>query len=123
MVKFYRCKKCGQMIAMIKKTGCDVVCCGEPMQEIIAGEVEASKEKHIPEYKVEGNKVIVNVGSIAHPMEEKHYIEWVCLMTKYGNQRHVFKPGDAPQATFMMNDGDEVVSVLAYCNLHGLWKA
>ena len=56
-------------------------------------------------------------------MEEKHYIEWVCLMTKYGNQRHVFKPGDAPQATFMMNDGDEVVSVLAYCNLHGLWKA
>ena len=123
MVKFYRCKKCGQMVAMIKKTGCDVVCCGEPMQEIIAGEVEASKEKHIPEYKVEGNKVIVNVGSIAHPMEEKHYIEWVCVMTKYGNQRHVFKPGDEPKATFMLNDNDEVISVYAYCNLHGLWKA
>ena len=123
MVKFYRCKKCGQMVAMIKKTGCDVVCCGEPMQEIIPGEVEASKEKHIPEYKVEGNKVIVDIGSVAHPMIDAHFIGWVSIQTNFGNQRKALKPNDAPHVEFALLDGEKIEAVYAYCNLHGLWKA
>ena len=122
-LKFYRCKKCGQMVAAIKKSSCPVFCCGEEMGELVAGTVEASREKHIPEWKQEGNKVHVQVGSILHPMIDVHYIEWILIRTEYGNQRHCLKPGDEPVADFTLNDGDKVLEVYAYCNLHGLWKS
>ncbi len=122
-MKFYRCEVCGQIIAIVHGTGSPVVCCGKPMQEIIPGTMDASVEKHVPVYEVHGNKVVVTVGSVAHPMIEKHYIEWVSLKTKQGNQRKALKPGDEPKVTFAICEGDEVEAVFAYCNLHGLWKA
>ncbi|MBQ3867395.1 MAG: desulfoferrodoxin [Clostridia bacterium] len=122
-LKFYQCETCGQIIAKVKETAAPVVCCGKPMKQIIPGTVEASKEKHIPVYRTEGNIVIVEVGSTLHPMLEEHYIEWIALQTKFGNQRKALKPGDAPKACFSICEGDEVEAVYAYCNLHGLWKA
>ena len=122
-LKFYRCKHCGQIIAIVKGTGVPVICCGEPMQEIKAGEMDASVEKHVPVFEVKDDKVYVTIGSVNHPMEEAHYIEWVALKTKFGNQRKALKPGDEPKVVFPLLQGDEVEAVLAYCNLHGLWKA
>ena len=121
--KFYICKRCGNIIEMVKPSGVPVVCCGEPMTELVPGTVEAAVEKHIPVYEVKDGKVSVTVGSVEHPMAPEHYIEWISLQTKQGFQRKPLKPGDAPKACFSLCDGDEVVAVYAYCNLHGLWKA
>ncbi len=121
-MKFYRCKKCGQMVAIVEKKGCPIMCCGEPMEEIVAGTTEAATEKHIPVYEVKDNIVYVTVGSVEHPMLPEHYIEWIALQTKQGNQRKSLKPGEAPKACFALCEGDEVVAVYAYCNLHSLWK-
>lgn len=122
-LKFYRCEHCGNIIAMIKNAGVPVICCGQKMTEIIPGTTDAAVEKHVPAYTVEGNKVHVTVGTVEHPMAEEHYIEWVSLQTKSGNQRKALKPGEEPKTCFALCDGDEVVAVYAYCNLHGLWKA
>lgn len=122
-MKFYRCKHCGQIIAIVKKTGAPVMCCGEKMEEIIPGTVDASLEKHVPVIEVEEGKVKVMVGSVEHPMSEEHYIEWIAVQTTSGNQRKSLKPGDKPCACFHMCKKDEVLAVYAYCNLHGLWKA
>ena len=122
-IKFYRCSRCGNIVAVVKNGGGKLVCCGKDMEEIIPGTVEASKEKHIPVYTVNGNEVTVRVGSIDHPMQDVHYIEWVMLQTKFGNQRRMLNPNDAPEVKFALLDNDEVVAVYAYCNLHGLWKA
>ena len=122
-MKFYRCSHCGQIIAIVKETGVPVVCCGEPMAEVIPGTTDASLEKHVPVFTVEGNKVHVSVGSAAHPMLPEHYIEWVAIETRSGNQRKQLSPGDEPKVCFSICDGDEVKAVYAYCNLHSLWKA
>ena len=121
--KFYVCKHCGNIYAAVKESGVKVKCCSEDMTLIVPGTVDASKEKHIPVYKKEGNKVTVTVGSVIHPMEEAHYIEWISIQTKQGNQRKVLNPGQEPVACFCLCEGDEVEAVYAYCNLHGLWKA
>lgn len=120
--KFFVCKTCGNIIAMVKNAGVPVMCCGAKMTEIIPGTTEAATEKHIPVYKVEDNKVFVTVGSVEHPMEDAHYIEWISLQTKQGNQRKELHSGEEPKACFALCDGDEVEAVYAYCNLHGLWK-
>ena len=122
-MKFYRCSHCGQIIAIVKKTGVPIICCGEPMKEIIAGQTDASVEKHVPVFKIEGNRVLVTVGSTSHPMLPEHYIEWVAIQTKYGNQRKALSPGNEPKVCFSLCEGDEVEAVYAYCNLHSLWKA
>ncbi|MCR4632801.1 MAG: desulfoferrodoxin Dfx [Erysipelotrichaceae bacterium] len=122
-MRFYRCKRCGQMVAIVKKKGCPVMCCGEPMEEIKAGESDGAVEKHVPVYEIKDNKVYVTVGSAEHPMSEEHYIEWIALQTKGGNQRKALKPGDAPKAVFALLEDDEVEAVYAYCNLHSLFKA
>ena len=122
-LKFYRCKRCGNIVAVVKNGGGKLVCCGEAMEEIVAGTVEASKEKHIPVYTVNGNEVTVRIGSVDHPMQDVHYIEWVVLQTKFGNQRRALNPNYAPEVKFALLPNDEVVAVYAYCNLHGLWKA
>lgn len=122
-MKFYKCKHCGQMVAIVKETGVPLICCGEPMEEIVAGTTDAAVEKHVPVYEVKDNKVVVTVGSVEHPMLDVHYIEWVSLQTKQGNQRKALKPGDAPKVEFAICEGDEVEAVYAYCNLHSLWKA
>lgn len=122
-MKFYRCKKCGQMVAMVKKKGCPIMCCGEAMEEIVPGTSDGATEKHVPVYEVKDNKVYVTVGEVEHPMTPEHYIEWISLQTKEGNQRKALTPESEPKAVFAINEGDEVVAVYAYCNLHSLWKA
>lgn len=121
--KFYICEHCGNIIAMVKNSGVPVMCCGQNMTEIIPNTKEAATEKHLPVWKVEGNIVKVSVGSVAHPMLDVHFIEWVSIQTKTGNQRKVLKPGDVPEVCFSICEGDEVEAVYAYCNLHGLWKS
>jgi len=123
MLKYYVCSHCGNIVEFAHNAGVPVVCCGQKMQELVPGTVEASKEKHIPEVKVEGQKVTVEVGSVIHPMEEKHYIEWIVIETKKGQQKVSLKPEEAPKAEFLLSEGDEFVAAYAYCNLHGLWKA
>ena len=120
--KFYKCEKCGKIVALVKESGVPVMCCGEKMKEIIPGTVEASLEKHIPVYEIKDNKVYVSVGSIEHPMIPEHYIEWISLQTTCGNQRKALKPGQKPEVCFAICDCEEVEAVYAYCNLHGLWK-
>lgn len=122
-MKFYRCKHCGQIVAVVKATGVPIICCGEPMEEIVPGTVDASVEKHVPVFTVANGIVSVTVGAVEHPMQPEHYIEWIALKTKSGNQRKALKPGDAPKADFAILEGDEVEAVYAYCNLHSLWKA
>ena len=121
--KFFICETCGNIIAMVKPSGVPVVCCGKPMKQIIPNTTDAAVEKHVPVWTKEGNLVKVQVGSTAHPMIAAHYIEWVSLQTKAGNQRKALSPDTAPEVVFALTDGDEVEAVYAYCNLHGLWKA
>ena len=121
--KFFICETCGNIIAMVKPSGVPVVCCGKPMKQIVPNTTDAAQEKHVPVWSKEGNLVKVQVGSVAHPMIPAHYIEWVSLQTKAGNQRKALAPEQAPEVTFALTDGDQVEAVYAYCNLHGLWKA
>lgn len=122
-MKFYRCKKCGKIIAIVNETAVPTMCCGEAMVELIPGTTDGATEKHVPVYEVTGNIVTVKVGSVEHPMLDEHYIQWIAIKTKNGNQRKILKPGDAPEAKFAIVEGDEVLEVYEYCNLHGLWKA
>ncbi len=120
--KYYICEICGNQVEMVKESGVKTVCCGKPMKEIIAGEVEASAEKHIPVVSVLSGKVEVFVGSVLHPMTEEHHIAWVALETKQGTQRKNLSQTGEPKVEFSISSGDEVIAVYAYCNLHGLWK-
>lgn len=122
-MKFYRCEHCGNIIAMVEDKGVPVFCCGQKMTEIVPGTVDASREKHVPVYTVENNKVRVTVGAAEHPMIPEHYIEWIALETTAGNQRKRLEPGQPPKAEFALLEGEQVKAVYAYCNLHGLWKA
>lgn len=121
--KFYLCEHCGNIVTMVKDAGVPVMCCGQKMKEITPGTTDAAVEKHVPVVKVEGNLVKVSVGSTEHPMMPEHYIEWVVLQTKQGEQRKALKPGEKPEVSFALCEGDEVEAVYAYCNLHSLWKA
>lgn len=121
--KFYICEHCGNIIAKVKDVGVPVMCCGQKMTELIPGTTDAAVEKHVPVYQINGNIVTVTVGSAEHPMLPEHYIEWVSLQTKQGNQRKFLKPGEKPTVCFAICEGDEVEAVYAYCNLHSLWKA
>lgn len=122
-MKFYVCEHCGNIIAKVKDTGVPVMCCGQKMTEIVPGTSDGAAEKHVPVYEVSGNIVTVRIGSAEHPMAAEHYIEWVSLQTKQGNQRKLLHPGDKPEVKFAICEGDEVEAVFAYCNLHKLWKA
>lgn len=122
-MKFYVCEHCGNIIAKVKDTGVPVMCCGQKMTEIVPGTSDGAAEKHVPVYEVSGNIVTVRIGSAEHPMTAEHYIEWVSLQTKQGNQRKLLHPGDKPEVKFAICEGDEVEAVFAYCNLHKLWKA
>lgn len=121
-MKFYRCRHCGNIIAYLEDSGVRVVCCGEEMQEIEPKTADMATEKHVPVISIDGNKVKVRVGSVDHPMKEEHFIKWIALETAQGNQRKELKPGDEPQAEFMICDGDKVVAAYEYCSIHGLWK-
>ena len=119
---FYICEKCGNLVGAIHESGVPMKCCGQSMTKIEAGVVEASREKHIPVAVIEGDKVVVTVGAVEHPMAPEHSIEWVYLQTDKGGQMKYLQPGSAPQVSFTL-DGEKPVAVAAYCNLHGLWAS
>ena len=121
MLKFYRCKHCGNLVVMVDDRKVNPFCCGEKMELIIPASVDAAKEKHVPEYKIEKNVVKVCVGSVAHPMLDNHYIEWVAIETNKGFALKHLKPGEEPMNEFALADDEGLVAVYAYCNLHGLW--
>ncbi len=120
---FYRCNHCGNIITHLNASGVPVVCCGEKMQKLEPNTTDAAGEKHVPVIAVEGAKVTVTVGSVEHPMLDAHYIQWIALETAQGCQVKALKPGEKPQAVFMLAEGDKAVATYEYCNLHGLWKA
>ena len=120
--RFFICKHCGNLVGMIHSSGAQMICCGDPMTELVPGSVDASKEKHVPVIAVDGNTVTVTVGAVAHPMLDEHYIQWIYLQTEQGGQRKCLTPGAEPKAVFALVNGDKAVTAFAYCNLHGLWK-
>lgn len=122
-MKIYKCEICGRIIDELTAGAGVPVCCGKPMTEMVPGTSDGAAEKHVPVYEVEGNKVSVTVGSVAHPMADVHYIEWIAIETTSGMQRKMLKPAQEPKADFLMAEGEELVAVYAYCNLHGFWKA
>ena len=119
--EIYKCEKCGNIVEVLHGGDGDLVCCGVPMRLVTENVVDASKEKHVPVIAKTADGYTVTVGSIAHPMEEKHWIEWIELVADGIAYRRFLKPGDAPTASFAV----KAASVVAreYCNLHGLWKA
>lgn len=122
-MKFYVCKHCGNIIQFAKESGVPVMCCGQKMEELVPGTTDGAVEKHIPVITIDGNTVIVSVGSVEHPMVESHYIEWIVLETKKGSQKVKLSYTDAPKAEFLLTEGDAVIAAYEYCNLHGLWKS
>ena len=121
--KIFYCKHCGNIIVHLKSSGVNVVCCGEPMAELVANTVDASFEKHIPIVTIDDEDVHVTVGSEEHPMTEKHFIEWIMVVTEKGFQVKRLKWNDKPQACFSVCKCDKILAVYAYCNLHGHWVA
>jgi superoxide reductase len=120
-LQVYKCEACGNIVEVLHGGDGELVCCGKPMVLLTENTVDAAKEKHVPVIeKVEGG-FKVKVGSVAHPMEEKHYIEWVELIADGKAYRQFLKPGQAPEAIFKIDAAS--VSAREYCNLHGLWKA
>ncbi len=120
-LEIYKCETCGNIIEVLHGGEGELVCCGQPMVQLVENTVDAAKEKHVPVIeKVEGG-VKVKVGEVAHPMEEKHWIEWVEIIADGKAYRQFLNPGEAPEATF--NVEADQITAREYCNLHGLWKA
>ncbi|MBN2875413.1 MAG: desulfoferrodoxin [Spirochaetales bacterium] len=120
-LQIYKCEKCGNIVEVVHAGGGELVCCGEPMKLMNENTSDGAKEKHVPVVEKVSGGWRVTVGAVAHPMEEKHYIEWIELIADGMSYRAQLAPGDKPEAVFLV-DASSVV-VREYCNLHGLWKA
>lgn len=120
--KFYVCKHCGNLVGMLDDAGVPIICCGEPMVELIPNTTDAAQEKHMPVVTVKGREVTVNVGSTAHPMTGEHHIAWIYLQTNEGGHRKSPDADGAPEVKFALTEDEKLINVYAYCNLHGLWK-
>jgi len=120
-LEVYKCDLCGNIVEVLHAGAGQLVCCGQPMRLMNENTVDAAKEKHVPVVeKVEGG-YLVKVGAVPHPMEEKHYIEWIDLLADGKVYRQFLEPGQAPEAFFPVSAAQ--VTAREYCNLHGLWKA
>lgn len=119
-LEVYKCEACGNIVEVLHGGGGELVCCGEAMVRLVENTVDAAKEKHVPVVEKTADGVKVKVGDVAHPMEEKHYIEWIEIIANGKAHRQFLNPGEAPEATFQIK-ADNVVA-REYCNLHGLWK-
>ena len=120
-LQIYKCEACGNIVEVLHGGGGELVCCGEPMKLLVENTVDAAKEKHVPVIEKVDGGVKVKVGSVAHPMEESHYIEWVEIIADGEAYRQFLNPGEAPEATFCIKA--DQITAREYCNLHGLWKA
>jgi superoxide reductase len=120
-LQIYKCEVCGNIVEMLHAGAGQLVCCGQPMTLFKENTTDASKEKHVPVIEKTAAGIKVKVGSVAHPMEEKHYIEWIEVIADGKAYRKFLNPGEAPEATFELQA--EKVTAREYCNLHGLWKA
>lgn len=121
-MKVFKCAKCGNIVSYLNKDKCDVKCCGEAMVELVPNTSDGAGEKHVPVVNLDGNIVKVEVGSVEHPMLEAHYIQWIAIETTQGRQRKTLTPEDKPAAEFALVEGEKLLAVYEYCNLHGLWK-
>ncbi len=119
-LQVYKCDKCGNIVEVLHGGIGDLVCCDEPMKLFVENTVDAAKEKHVPVVEKIADGFKVKVGEVAHPMEEKHYIEWIEVIANGKAYRQFLNPGEAPEATFMIEA--EQVTAREFCNLHGLWK-
>ena len=120
-LEIYKCELCGNIVEVLHAGGGELVCCGQPMKLMTENTVDAAKEKHVPVIEKTATGYKVMVGSVPHPMEEKHWIEFIELIADGKVYRQNLKPGQAPEATFCVQADN--VSAREYCNLHGLWKA
>jgi superoxide reductase len=120
-LEVYKCEICGNIVEVLHGGKGDLVCCGQPMKLLVENTVDAAKEKHVPVVRETASGFKVSVGSVPHPMEEKHYIEWIELIADGAAYRKFLKPGDAPEAEFAIKA--KQVTAREHCNLHGLWKA
>ena len=116
----YKCNFCGNIVEVLHAGVGELVCCGQPMEKMTEKSQDEGQEKHLPVVEVDGQKVTVEIGSIPHPMEEKHFIEWIEIETTNERLRQFLKPGNAPEVEFELSATD--FQVRAYCNIHGLWK-
>ncbi len=119
--EIYKCEICGNIVEVLHEGAGTLVCCGQPMKLQKENTIDASKEKHIPIIDENAEGVVVKVGSVPHPMEEKHYIEWIEITTEKGESKKFLNPGEKPEVKFPVKT--KIISVRAYCNLHGLWKS
>ena len=120
-LQIYKCEICGNIVQMLHAGDGELVCCGQPMKLYKENTVDASKEKHVPVIEKTAGGIKVKVGSVPHPMEAKHYIEWIEVIADGRSYRKFLEPGDAPEATFSIQASR--ITAREYCNLHGLWKA
>ena len=119
-LEIYKCEVCGNIIEVVHGGKGELVCCGKPMTLLKENSVDAATEKHVPVVEKTADGVKVKVGDVAHPMEDKHYIQWIEVIADGKAYRQFLNPGDAPEAVF--NIQADQVSAREYCNLHGLWK-
>ena len=119
--QIYKCSVCGNMVEVVNVGGGTLVCCGQEMNLLKENTTDAAQEKHVPVIEQSGNQVTVSVGSVLHPMEEKHFIQFIELIADGQVYRKMLKPGDTPKAQFEVSASK--LSAREYCNLHGLWKA
>ncbi len=119
-LQIYKCEVCGNIVEVLHEGQGELVCCGQPMKLFVENTVDAAREKHVPVVEKAAGTFTVKVGSVTHPMEEEHYIEWVEIIVDGKAYRQFLKPGVAPEATFDVKA--EKVTAREYCNLHGLWK-
>lgn len=119
-LEVYKCEACGNIVEVLHGGAGELVCCGQPMVLLVENTVDAAKEKHVPVVEKVAGGFKVKVGDVPHPMEEKHYIEWVEIIADGRAYRQFLNPGQAPEATF--NIEADQVTAREYCNLHGHWK-
>ena len=120
-LQIYKCEVCGNIVEVLHEGVGELVCCGKPMKQAVENTVDAAREKHVPVVERAAGGITVKVGSVPHPMEDKHYIEWVQVIADGRAYRIFLKPGGQPEGAFVSDLGS--VTAREYCNLHGLWKA
>ena len=120
--KFLRCPICGNLVEVINDSNVRVMCCGKPMEELVANTTDGATEKHVPVVEINNELVTITVGETLHPMTEEHYIMWIHVFTNLREYHFNLNPSNNPQVKFSKDINEEIIEVNAYCNLHGLWS-